>query len=91
VSPSISTSISCSSLRHYVTVEQVRRGPSHTGPIRYESGRVASRRCTQNRKLLADLWVHQRLLEPIGNVSLVEFEQHWSNTQHTDHAQPRRR
>ena len=30
-------------------------------------------------------WNHQRLLEPIGNVPPVEFEQRWTSTQHADH------
>jgi putative transposase len=31
-------------------------------------------------------WNHQRLLEPIGSIPPVEFEQHWTNTQDTDQA-----
>jgi len=27
-------------------------------------------------------WNHKRLLEPIGNIPPVEFEQHWTTTQH---------
>jgi len=29
-------------------------------------------------------WNHRRLLAPIGNIPPVEFENHWTTTQHTD-------
>ena len=31
-------------------------------------------------------WNHQRLLAPIGNIPPVEYEHHWTSTQHTEQA-----